>query len=130
MKLNKNYFIIFLSLTLLYLFFQVKPGTSLTGNIYSGDDNCYYGYVSSLVNDFDYDFSNNEIETYFGISKVTGRIVVKHPIGISILLLPFYALAKPFVLLGSLFTHSPFNQRHILFFMFMCAGIILYAYLG
>ncbi len=127
---DKTFLKIFLLLTILYLAFQTKPWTSVKGNIYVGDDNSYYGYISSMVNDFDFDFSNNEVIGYNQISPVTGKIVLEHPIGTSILLMPFYIAAKPFVCFIHWITGTAFNQRHPLFFMFMCAGILMYAYLG
>ena len=57
-------------------------------------------------------------------------MVLAHPIGTSLLLMPFYALVKPVVSLGSVVVNVPFDQRHPLFFMAMCAGIVMYAYLG
>jgi len=128
-KIN-SFFKIFLLLTILYLGFQAKPWANVNGNIYSGDDNSYYGYVSSLVNDFDFDFSNNEITGSSGISGLTGKVVLAHPIGTSVLLTPFYIAAKPIVSMLCWSTDTPFNQRHPVFFMFMCSGILLYAYLG
>jgi len=108
----------------------MKPWASVVGNIYNGDDNSYYAYVSSIVNDFDLDFSNNETKEMWGVSAKTGRIISGHPMGTSVLLMPFYLAAKPFVLLFDRLTGSPFNQRHPIFFMFMCAGILAYAYWG
>lgn len=127
---RKLYFRIFLVLTIVYIFFQIKPGTSVAGNVYAGDDQSYYGYINSIVNDFDLDFSNNDTGVHYGVSSLTGRIILPHPIGVSIMLMPFYIAAKPFVCLYHLITDSPFDQRNILFFMFICAGVVLYCYLG
>ena len=127
---SRSFFKIFLILTILYLAFQTKPWTNIAGNIYGGDDNSYYAYVSSLVNDFDFDFSNNDIHGDVKISPVTGKVVLAHPIGTSLFLVPFYAVAKPFVLFIHWIEKTPFDQRHPVFFMFMSAGILLYAYLG
>lgn len=128
---SSSYFKAFLLIALLYLGFQMKPWTSVVGNIYSGDDNSYYGYVSSVVNDFDFDFSNNGVyRDSKNVSPVTGRVILEHPIGTSVLLIPFYLVAKPLVFLSSWITNSPFDQRHVFFFMFMCSGILIYAYMG
>ncbi len=127
---HRLYFRIFLGLAILYILFQIKPGTTLTGSIYAGDDQSYYGHTASLVNDLDFDFSNNEVFSAFGVSPVTGKIILAQPIGTSLLLSPFYAAAKPFVLLVDFLTQQPFNQRHPVFFMFMSVGILLYAYIG
>ncbi len=127
---NKTFFKLFIILTLLYLAFQAKPWGSVSGAIFSGDDHSYYGYVSSLVNDFDLDFSNNQLSGHSGVSPVTGKIVIGHPIGTSILLMPFYLVAKPIVCLLHWLRATPYDQKHPLFFMFMCSGIIVYAYLG
>jgi hypothetical protein len=130
MARNKTFFKLFILLTLLYLAFQTKPWGSVSGAIYAGDDYSYYGYISSLVNDLELDFSNNELSGHSGVSSVTGKIVIGHPIGTSILLMPFYIAAKPIVYLLDWLTGTPFNQKHPLFFMFMCSGILLYIYLG
>jgi hypothetical protein len=127
---HKLYFKIFLALSILYILFQIKPGTTLSGNIYAGDDQSYYGHTASLVNDLDFDFSNNDVVSAFGVSAVTGKIVLAQPIGTSLLLVPFYATAKPFVLLLGFLTHSPFNQKHPIFFVFMSLGVLFYAYIG
>ena len=83
MQINKTYFKIFLVLSVLYLAFQTKTWTNVSGNIYVGDDNSYYGYVSTIVNDFDFDLSNNQVIGHAGISSKTGRVTVVHPIGTS-----------------------------------------------
>jgi len=70
------------------------------------------------------------VSGHTGISPVTGKIMLVHPIGTSILLMPFYLIAKPLVCIFSWISHVPFDQRHPLFFMFMCAGMVLYAYWG
>lgn len=129
-KNNNSYFKIFLLLTILYLSFQTKPWTNIVGEIYAGDDNSYYGYVSSIVNDFDFDFSNNKVIGTGEISPITGRIVSLHSIGTSVLLIPFYIAVKPLVLISDWIANTPFNQRHSFFFMFMCGGILLYTYMG
>ena len=127
---NKTFFKLFVILTMLYLAFQVKPWGSVSGAIFSGDDHSYYGYVSSFVNDLDLDFSNNQLSGHSGLSPVTGKIVVGHPIGTSILLAPFYVIAKPIVWIVNKLTSEPYNQKHLIFFMFMCSGMIVYLYLG
>jgi hypothetical protein len=121
---------IFLFFTIIYMLFLTDPFGSIVGDIYSGDDNSYYGYISSLVNDFDLDFSNNKLVGIEEVSPVTGKIISPHPIGTSILLMPFYIIIKPLVHLISWFTKTPFDQRHPLFFVFMCSGVVLYLYLG
>ena len=120
---------IFMIMTLLYIAFAVKPWTSLAGNIYSGDDNSYYGYASSIVNDFDYDASNNFVEgSIGGVSEKTGKLILSHPVGTGYMLVPFYLVAKPLVLIDSFCRKINFNQRHVLFFIAMCVGIFIYSY--
>lgn len=128
--LKDKYFKIFLLMTIIYIMFVNKSWTSVVGNLYVDDNNSYYGYVASIVNDFDFDMSNNEVVSNFAVSESTGKLVLQHPIGPSILLLPFYIIAKPIVLIISFLREMPFNQKDPIFFIFMCSGIVLYFYLG
>ncbi|MBN3040911.1 MAG: hypothetical protein JW867_07270, partial [Candidatus Omnitrophica bacterium] len=130
MNYDKLFLKLFISLSLIYIAFMVKPWANVSGNIYPGDDNSYYGYTSSIVNDFDFDFANNQLSGHGGLSPATGKIQLYHPIGTSLLLIPFYVLAKPIVVLVDILNHSPFEQRHPLFFIFMCSGVMVYAYWG
>ena len=120
-------FVLFL---LLYLGFFAKSWFSVSGNIYDGDDCSYAGFVMSLANDFDVDLSNQDLFVKISPNPVTGKAQIGHPIGTSILLLPFYLAAKPVVLLVSLLRGMPFNEKDPLFFVVLCSAIIFYFYLG
>jgi len=127
---NYLFFKIFIILIILYILFQNKSWTNVQGNLYHRDDYGYFGHVTSWANDFTLNYSNDDLPGIKDVSDVTGKIINYSPVGTSILLLPFYIIAKPFVLLISYFRDVPFNYRDPLFFVFMCSGIILYLYLG
>lgn len=127
------FFKVFLLMVLVYTLFVTKPWTNVSGFIYGGDDHSYFAYTNSLVNDLDLDFSNNDYNDYKEISSEftkTNRIINPHPIGTGLLLIPFYALAKPVVILLNSVLKQPFNQKDPVFFIFMCSGIVLYMFLG
>lgn len=115
---------------ILYIFFFTKSWESVSGGIYTDDDYAYLGYVISLTNDFDVDFSNHDLAMYVMIDPDTERMQVAHPMGTSILLIPFYIIAKPIVLLISFFRGIPFNEKDPLFFVFLCSAMVMYFYLG
>lgn len=122
---------IFLVLTILYIMFLAYPSGSVIGNLYSGDDNSYYGYVSSIVNDFDLNFYNNEVVGgSFKINSETGALTSMHPIGTSFHLMPFYIVGKPIVHLYHWLTGTPYDQKHPFYFVLMSSGIVFYLFLG
>lgn len=124
-----KFFLLFLFFSLLYLSFQAKSWKNINGDIYGWDDESYYTYASSIINDFDYDLDNNGFKVPH-YSPLTGKVVSYHPIGTGILIAPFYAVAKPFVLLSSWIRGEDFDQRHPIFFIFMISGIAVYAFMG
>jgi len=122
---------IFLILSIIYIMILSYPSGSIMGNLYTGDDNSYYGYVSSIVNDLDLNFYNNKVEGgSFEINPETGALVSMHPIGTSFHLMPFYVVGKPIVHLYYRITDTPYDQRHPFYFVLMSSGIVFYLFLG
>ncbi len=92
-------------------------------NFMGGDAKDYYsGLVSIFIT---HDFTNQVGNDWFLLKTSTGTINV-HPIGVSVLLLPFFAIASLF---AALFTF-PFDGYSFPFQLFVAVAALFYAVMG